>query len=402
MMNTEFNGRPEAAEHAEAMFLQSLDELLPDLRARGHPARARAAPRRLHRGRARRGRHGPRPEPRLDRLPLLHAAHVPPGQRPGRDHRPRRRPGDQRAPRRRPRPHRLERPALHLQPARSTRARAPARGDGRGRGRLRRRLRRAGRGRASTAVTHCVFGWEERATRDRRRATAPPSPTSSPSTSARTPVLGARHPEGRPHDRDTSTTGPPARSSKSATDRFGDVTDPATGEVTGQVALATEADVEQVVAAAAAAFPGWRDTSLARRTPDPVPRSASCSTPAPASSPRSSPPSTARCSPTPPVRSPAARRSSSSPAACRTCSRARPPRTPRPASTCSRSASRSASSGSSARSTSRRWCRCGSSRSRSPPATPWCSSRRRRCRRRRCGWPSCGARPGCPTGCSTC
>ena len=64
----------------------------------------------------------------------------------------------------------------------------------------------------------------------------------------------------------------------------------------------------------------------------------------------------------------------------RTCSRARRPRTPRRASTCTRSASRSASvGGSSARSTSRRWCRCGSSPSRSPPATRWCSSRRRRC-----------------------
>ena len=57
---------------------------------------------------------------------------------------------------------------------------------------------------------------------------------------------------------------------------------------------------------------------------------------------------------------------------------------------------------SSARSTSRPWCRCGSSRSPSPPATPWCSSRARRCRRRRCGWPSCGRRPACPTACSTC
>ena len=34
-----------------------------------------------------------------------------------------------------------------------------------------------------------------------------------------------------------------------------------------------------------------------------------------------------------------------------------------------------------ARSTSRRWCRCGSSRSRSPPATPWSSSPARRTRR---------------------
>ena len=48
--------------------------------------------------------------------------------------------------------------------------------------------------------------------------------------------------------------------------RFSDVTNPATGEVTAQLALASEADVNAVVAAAAAAFPAWRDTSLAKRT----------------------------------------------------------------------------------------------------------------------------------------
>ena len=48
--------------------------------------------------------------------------------------------------------------------------------------------------------------------------------------------------------------------------RFSDVTNPATGEVSAQLALASEDDVAAVVAAAKAAFPGWRDTSLARRT----------------------------------------------------------------------------------------------------------------------------------------
>ncbi|HEY5787730.1 MAG TPA: aldehyde dehydrogenase family protein, partial [Microlunatus sp.] len=48
--------------------------------------------------------------------------------------------------------------------------------------------------------------------------------------------------------------------------RFSDVTNPATGEVTAQLALASEADVQTVVAAAAAAFPAWRDTSLAKRS----------------------------------------------------------------------------------------------------------------------------------------
>jgi malonate-semialdehyde dehydrogenase (acetylating) / methylmalonate-semialdehyde dehydrogenase len=48
--------------------------------------------------------------------------------------------------------------------------------------------------------------------------------------------------------------------------RFSDITDPATGEVTAQLALASEEDVNQVVAAALAAFPRWRGTSLAKRT----------------------------------------------------------------------------------------------------------------------------------------
>ncbi|WP_156448446.1 aldehyde dehydrogenase family protein, partial [Mycobacterium sp. NAZ190054] len=44
------------------------------------------------------------------------------------------------------------------------------------------------------------------------------------------------------------------------------VTNPATGVVTGQVALASVADAQTVIAAAAAAFPAWRDTSLSKRT----------------------------------------------------------------------------------------------------------------------------------------
>jgi malonate-semialdehyde dehydrogenase (acetylating)/methylmalonate-semialdehyde dehydrogenase len=44
------------------------------------------------------------------------------------------------------------------------------------------------------------------------------------------------------------------------------VTNPATGAVTGQVALASVADARAVIDAAAAAFPDWRDTSLTKRT----------------------------------------------------------------------------------------------------------------------------------------
>jgi len=44
------------------------------------------------------------------------------------------------------------------------------------------------------------------------------------------------------------------------------VTNPATGAVTGQVALASVEDARAAIAAAAAAFPAWRDTSLTKRT----------------------------------------------------------------------------------------------------------------------------------------
>lgn len=48
--------------------------------------------------------------------------------------------------------------------------------------------------------------------------------------------------------------------------KYGDVTDPAVGELTAHVPFASVEDAGQVVAAAAAAFPAWRDTSLTRRT----------------------------------------------------------------------------------------------------------------------------------------
>lgn len=44
------------------------------------------------------------------------------------------------------------------------------------------------------------------------------------------------------------------------------VTNPATGAVTGEVALASVDDARAVIDAAVAAFPAWRDTSLAKRT----------------------------------------------------------------------------------------------------------------------------------------
>ncbi|WP_345415309.1 aldehyde dehydrogenase family protein, partial [Pseudonocardia xishanensis] len=48
--------------------------------------------------------------------------------------------------------------------------------------------------------------------------------------------------------------------------RFSDVTNPATGEVTASLPLASAEEAADVIAAAKAAFPGWRDTSLAKRT----------------------------------------------------------------------------------------------------------------------------------------
>jgi malonate-semialdehyde dehydrogenase (acetylating) / methylmalonate-semialdehyde dehydrogenase len=47
--------------------------------------------------------------------------------------------------------------------------------------------------------------------------------------------------------------------------RSAEVTDPATGTTTARLSLAAPADVDAAVAAAKAAFPAWRDTSLARR-----------------------------------------------------------------------------------------------------------------------------------------
>ncbi len=51
-----------------------------------------------------------------------------------------------------------------------------------------------------------------------------------------------------------------------ASSRWADVTNPATGDVTGRVALADRSDADHVIRSAKAAAPGWAATSLARRT----------------------------------------------------------------------------------------------------------------------------------------
>ncbi|GAA1873562.1 CoA-acylating methylmalonate-semialdehyde dehydrogenase [Pseudonocardia ailaonensis] len=48
--------------------------------------------------------------------------------------------------------------------------------------------------------------------------------------------------------------------------RFSDVTNPATGEVTASLPLASAEEAAEIIAAAKEAFPAWRDTSLAKRT----------------------------------------------------------------------------------------------------------------------------------------
>ena len=47
--------------------------------------------------------------------------------------------------------------------------------------------------------------------------------------------------------------------------RLGDVFDPALGEVTKQVGFANQTEINQTIAAAKAAFPAWRDATLAKR-----------------------------------------------------------------------------------------------------------------------------------------
>ncbi len=56
------------------------------------------------------------------------------------------------------------------------------------------------------------------------------------------------------------------RQTESCSGRTGDVINPATGSVIRQVPLANREDVDSAVAAARAAFPGWRDTTPLRRS----------------------------------------------------------------------------------------------------------------------------------------
>ncbi|NED54535.1 aldehyde dehydrogenase family protein, partial [Micromonospora aurantiaca] len=48
--------------------------------------------------------------------------------------------------------------------------------------------------------------------------------------------------------------------------RRGDLYEPASGRIAGTVDFAGQDEVDAAVAAAKAAFPGWRDASLSQRT----------------------------------------------------------------------------------------------------------------------------------------
>ena len=105
---------------------------------------------------------------------------------------------------------------------------------------------------------------------------------------------------------------------ESVSGRSAPVYNPATGEQSGVVDLASVDEVDQAVAvAAAAASRGARPAC--RSAPRSCSAPANSSTPTAKRSPGCSPQSTARCSATPWVRSPAVWRTSSSLAACRTC-----------------------------------------------------------------------------------
>ena len=81
VMNSEFNGRPEAASASEAQFWRSMEELLPVFEREGVRLVLEPHPGRLRRGRPGRGRPRPRHRPGLRLVPVLRAAHLPPGRR---------------------------------------------------------------------------------------------------------------------------------------------------------------------------------------------------------------------------------------------------------------------------------------------------------------------------------
>jgi malonate-semialdehyde dehydrogenase (acetylating)/methylmalonate-semialdehyde dehydrogenase len=111
------------------------------------------------------------------------------------------------------------------------------------------------------------------------------------------------------------------------TGRTQDVYNPATGEVTGKVALADAGEVGKAVAAAQAAFPAWSNMPPIRRA------RLMNNFLGLLNKNKDSRWSTARSSPTPRAKSSVASTSSNSPAVSRSCSRATTPNRSPPAST---------------------------------------------------------------------
>ena len=117
-------------------------------------------------------------------------------------------------------------------------------------------------------ISSCVFGWEEdaRGVSERQRDKALALIGKHFGDDRQPPCRAAQTLD---KDTDHGNDAPSLegrRRLRGHSGRFSDVTNPATGEVTAQLALASEEDVNEVVAAALAAFPSWRDTSLAKRT----------------------------------------------------------------------------------------------------------------------------------------
>ena len=191
------------------------------------------------------------------------------------------------------------------------------------------------------------------------------------------------------------------RSVAGTSGREGPVYDPATGRLTRHVDFASVEEVDAAVAAAKAAFPAWRATSLSKRT-EIMFRIRNLVEPhrqelaAHLTAEHGKVPSDALGEIARGLENLEFATRHPEPAQGRLlASRSRP------GSTSTRSASRSASWPASRRSTSRRWSRCGCSRTRSRAATRSSSSRPRRTRRRRSSSPSCSPRRASRTASST-
>src|SRR4029453_19240016 len=239
------------------------------VREGGGPAGPRASPGRLGGGRQARRRPHPRDQLAERLVPLLRAAHVPPGQRLRRDHGKGRRLADHGPRGRRLRPHRVLGAALHRQPARLAGHRPPAPRHRPGRGRLRPVLRRP---RADRLRRHrhrmCVRLGGPGRRLQRLQARHHPLLPGQVGDSTHLPVTHDRYTlEGHLMSTPTRITHLVSGADWQGTaERTSPVFNPATGEQAGVLDLASADLVGEVVATAKAAWPAWAETSLAKRT----------------------------------------------------------------------------------------------------------------------------------------